>query len=692
MSLLFPFFLAGALFVVGPIVFHLIRRIAKNRTKFSATQFLEACPPKIQKRSRIQNPWLLLLRCLIILLLIVAFSRPYFTDSTLSQAISEKEKLVILLIDESASMHRDGLWEAAKGEVLQSVSQLGKNDRFALFAVSDLAESLLKIEQWENTPQSNRKRFIEDLLETRTPSWNGGRLDLGIEAALEEVEQFIEMANTSTKIEIKLISDFSAGSKIAGLSGREWPQSSQLELIQLEIPQRSNLSMQWLGWNEEKSAQRKARILVNSNTHSSGTEYTLTVRDALSEKPIGKPQSFKALANDKRTIQIDIPVEKQGPFVLELNGDETVFDNFLYIAPTQPRKTEISYLGDHPFSDPNATAFYLQSATKALNDPIVSIQRIPTQFPEKNLEDALSQSKLIIIDRNLSSEELPIVRSRISDGAYAVLLLEEAPTISTAIELSGIAGMNTQSTTRNDLLFGSIDFKSPQFSLFADPQYSDFTRIHFWNPVPLSIPINSEFNVLARFDDDSIAVVEKSIGSGSLLIWGSGWSPKSSQWVLSSKFIPWLQNLIQQSIGGYTRPTAVTIGDHGLVSKEANALWKSIQESDFKSTAPSSPGLYQIREGTFDQWVAFQSPSEESITHSIPLDAWEQIGVPIDSPKNLDAKHIAAAQEEKRWKKAVELEGQQQLWRWAILLALAALALESIIAIRIQKQTEAVSG
>lgn len=81
MNLLSPWFLAGVALVAGPIIFHLIRRATKDRIRFSATQFLKESPPRLERKSRIQNPWLLALRCLVIALLALAFARPFIESN-----------------------------------------------------------------------------------------------------------------------------------------------------------------------------------------------------------------------------------------------------------------------------------------------------------------------------------------------------------------------------------------------------------------------------------------------------------------------------------------------------------------------------------------------------------------------------------------------------------------------------------
>ncbi len=106
MSFLTPLFLLGALAVAGPIAFHLIRRSARERARFSSLMFLNPTPPRTTRRRKLEHLWLLILRCLCLLALAAGFARPFFAkDNAVPDAAGARRQLVILL-DTSASMRR----------------------------------------------------------------------------------------------------------------------------------------------------------------------------------------------------------------------------------------------------------------------------------------------------------------------------------------------------------------------------------------------------------------------------------------------------------------------------------------------------------------------------------------------------------------------------------------------------------
>src|SRR5690606_20943146 len=81
LSFLTPLYILGAVAIVAPIVFHLIRRRPQGEVPFSSLMFLDPTPPRLTRRSRLDNWLLLLLRAAALGLLALAFARPFLRES-----------------------------------------------------------------------------------------------------------------------------------------------------------------------------------------------------------------------------------------------------------------------------------------------------------------------------------------------------------------------------------------------------------------------------------------------------------------------------------------------------------------------------------------------------------------------------------------------------------------------------------
>ena len=73
--------------------------------------FLRADPPKVTRKSRLEDILLLLVRCALLAVMALAFSRPFMRNTVTAGHDATIGQRIVLLIDTSASMQRAGIWE-----------------------------------------------------------------------------------------------------------------------------------------------------------------------------------------------------------------------------------------------------------------------------------------------------------------------------------------------------------------------------------------------------------------------------------------------------------------------------------------------------------------------------------------------------------------------------------------------------
>ena len=81
MSFLTPLFFLGVAALAAPILVHLVRRTRARRVQFPALVFVRQVPQRTIRRRTLQNLLLLLLRCLAILLIVIAFTGRSLVDA-----------------------------------------------------------------------------------------------------------------------------------------------------------------------------------------------------------------------------------------------------------------------------------------------------------------------------------------------------------------------------------------------------------------------------------------------------------------------------------------------------------------------------------------------------------------------------------------------------------------------------------
>ncbi len=110
MSFLNPLLLFAALGVGLPILAHLLSRYKVQRTDWAAMQFLNRSVRVRSRQIRLRDVVLLCLRCLAIVLLTLAFAKPFIKEGeSVPSKVSERRAGVIIALDASYSMeHADG--------------------------------------------------------------------------------------------------------------------------------------------------------------------------------------------------------------------------------------------------------------------------------------------------------------------------------------------------------------------------------------------------------------------------------------------------------------------------------------------------------------------------------------------------------------------------------------------------------
>lgn len=134
MNFLYPGFLFALLAVAIPILIHLFNFRKYKKVYFSNVQFLKAAKEQNSSREQLRNLLILCSRMLVIIFLVFAFARPYW--SAQNKYNPENGNLVNIYIDNSYSMESVGtggsLLDEAKRKAKEIARQFGANDRFQL--------------------------------------------------------------------------------------------------------------------------------------------------------------------------------------------------------------------------------------------------------------------------------------------------------------------------------------------------------------------------------------------------------------------------------------------------------------------------------------------------------------------------------------------------------------------------------
>lgn len=147
MQFLSPWMLWGMLAVAAPILIHFWQRRQVVPLPFSTLKYLRVVAARTSRSAKLENLLLLLLRCLIFALLVLAASRPVVSKKALRLLGGNAQRTVVLIVDRSMSMgYRNGertRLDVAREQALAVLDSLRPGDEAAVLAADTGAQGLV---------------------------------------------------------------------------------------------------------------------------------------------------------------------------------------------------------------------------------------------------------------------------------------------------------------------------------------------------------------------------------------------------------------------------------------------------------------------------------------------------------------------------------------------------------------------
>ncbi|MBW3596406.1 MAG: BatA domain-containing protein, partial [Planctomycetes bacterium] len=540
MGFLTPLYIAGLTAIALPLVFHLIRRTPRGQTPFSSLMFLTPSPPRITRRSRLDNLLLLLLRALALALLAIAFARPFFREAAQFSLDSSQGQRVAILVDASASMRRGDLWRQAQEEVAAILEELKPTDRVALFAFDRDVRTLMDFDDQTEIDPWRRASLAARRLRETSPSWAatdvGGALAI-VADRLDALDQG-QATESELRRRLVLVSDLQQGARLDALQAYQWPDGVELEVETLTPVDPTNAGVHLAGGVVEEapdspaSGGRLHRVRVVNNEDAVAEQFQLLWLDA-EGGPVGDATSLYVPPGQSRVTTVERP-EDSRDLRLTLRGDAHPFDNTVYFAPPLQEEITVVYLGADPTDDPQGVLYYLQRAFP--DGPQREVEVVTPQSHEPLQSPGAAPPKLVVIAQPLDEMRSAEVRRYVERGGRALIVATDVETAASAAPLFAPQTLTVEEAAPADYaLLGEIDFTHPLLAPFADPRYSDFTKIHFWKHRRVKFAENrgdeeaADVRVLVRFDNRDLALMESRLGDGRAYLLATSWRPEDSQ-------------------------------------------------------------------------------------------------------------------------------------------------------------------
>ncbi len=700
MDFLTKLYLAGLAALALPVMFHLLRRTPRRQIPFSSLMFLTPSPPRITRRNRLDQLLLLLLRALALALLVLAFARPYFREDAQQFADESVGQRMAVIVDVSASMRRGDLWPQAQQQVATLFAESRPTDQLGLFLFDREVKTLIDFTDPVAAHPQRRAALAKRRMGEQSPTWAASDLGNALATIADRLDAIDQgKAEDARASRIVLISDLQQGASIHALRAYEWPATVQLEtrLVAPDDPTNAGLHLvagdaeyaetltkakgaRASNARDDADPSRTHRVRVVNAADSRAEQFQL-VWLAANGQTLGAPLSVYVPPGHGRIVRVRRPTAS-GDMRLVLRGDAHAFDNTLFIAPNQRETITVAYLGAEAPDDPQGSRYYLERVFSGSTSRRVLVT-VPAVHEPLIAPDAAPPRMAIVVGDPGEQRRAELQRYLAGGGCvlYAVIAADDT----TPLSLLDESNWSMEEAEVSDYaLLGVMDFSHALLAPFADPRYSDFTRVHFWRYRrlmgldPQAIREQDRSRVLAWFDNGDAALLERTVGRGQFYLLMTSWRPGDSQLARSSKFVPLLWGMLdiepQTAVGisHVGEPLRLPASVNDAVTVEApDGSRAALLPGALEFHGAHQPGIYTLGERRF----VVQVEPAESDTTPRHVEELEALGVRLTGVAEREVED-----RRQRHLRDVELEGRQKIWRWLLAAVLVVLTVETWVA------------
>ena len=677
-ALLLPLYLAGVAAVAAPVLVHLRQRPSAQPYAFSTLRFLLATKLVSSRRRKLLRRLLLALRVAAILLLVLAFARPW-----LGVAPEPAERATVLLVDVSASVRGERAWADARRRAEAALEEAGPH------------AAVIAMGRWPRVVRGfgDEALTAAEALASLEPTWESGDAETGLRRAGELLD-----AERALIKEVVAVSDFGRPTWSAVRWNRPLPAGVTVRAARPADPVRQNLALGEVQaprtfWDPTEPLT--VRVPVSLGALGSAEAGPVEVRlsweageaqgEAVAE--VSPPVGGSAVARFSLVPGVFAGVEGR---VALAAGDRMPADDEAFFRVPAGRPLRLGRL-KHPDTDDTflRTAVRPEVEAEGPGDAAAPYTLVPFEAPPEGSSASPPEGPpggpgdagdpaagepaydALVLDAGLELDAP--TRAAVAAHAEAggpVLLLAGArddadePGGASAedpweAELLGVAAGRARRNGSAVLAaggarargFGRVDLTHPVLAPFAAPRAGDLfaVEVRRWRALE-----GEGLRPLIRMPngDAVLALAGSGAGAGRVAAFGVALDRGASSWPVESTFLPVLHQTLAWLTGRADRPPPLRPGD----------------------AAPG--GGTAERPGLLDGRVVALDPAERAV-EAYELDTFDRLaGPPADAPgpPGSDGSAEAAA-----------AGGGLDFSPWLLLLAAAAAAAELLLSNRLSK-------
>ena len=689
MSFLAPWLLYGLGALSLPILIHLWQRRRVVEVPFSTLRFLKAIAARTSRSSKIENLLLLLLRCLLFALVVLATARPVMLARTAQFFGGEVPRTVVLVIDQSMSMGCRAAGqprlEAAKACALALFDDLKQGDRVAVIAAGDRAELLVAEPTIDRTVA---RKAVESIQLTPTRS--------DFAQALREAGKILERSERGIRQVFFFTDNQESGwrstlANPAAVFDTAWKQSEPQCIVVRpdELP-------------AGNACVKQVRIVSPFLIPGSTLQGVATVEN-FSTSPLhdlvqiylGNERVAQRSADVPPGAAVEIPFEFQAPFVegrwargtARLSGDNLPADDTFYFSlpvyrPPRVTVAEGTSLGPERLRP----GFFLRKALAAGTENAIQVRTLSAaQLDETALE---SETAVFLADPGHLSDRSVARLERFLEGGGSVVLFPGDQTRLT--DYDNAPFLPAKPLASRNLAAGRqpVHLADPAHPLFADAWDSGTPFPALPQQRLLDWKLNASAQALLTLgaaEGGLPLLIYAPRGAGRVLIVNASADRTWGDFPLSPAFVPLVQQIARFSATQGGRDQRLSVGDPvplpPNLPRDKNVAITYPDASTRSRMIPSgADARTMLLERTEQAGFYVAAAGEENVVFAVNADRMESNLRPLE-PAALDKltanTQLAGREALVQW--LARSKGLVPLWPLLLVLALLVFAFEAML-------------
>lgn len=662
MGFLAPWFLGGLALLGLPVYIHLLRQYKQTPLPFSSLMFFERRTQSSIKHRRLKYLLLFALRCLFVLLLVLAFARPYLSSAVAPGAVSGKR--VVIALDNSFSMRLGDHFARAKKDALDLVQGLGDADRGQVITFGGAAKLVT-----EMTGDKQALRGAIEALEAGDDASSYSELSRVLRSTAETLK---------TDITAEVFTDLQKSSWPASFADVRLDAGTKLNVHSYAEQAIPNFTVENVDAPRRVFDTKKVRTVATIAGFNT-PEATRTVTLVANGKTLETKQ-VKVPANGRATVEfltLDAPYGMT-KCEIRIDGADKFPDDDKWLFAVERSDPKPALLV-HAQTD-NASPLYVRTALEAGTEPAFTIE---SETPEQAAGATLSKYAFVILsDAGPLPQRLEDgLDQYVQQGGSILISLGKNTVAGAKLPAAGIQVLNIRTLLldhEHALTAGQID---NSYTSFGSGQ--NWQGVEFFQMAKLTLPQDANTRVAARLSDGSPLLVDRKSGEGHVIVLASALDNVANNLPLQPVWLPFIEQTTHEMggigaaranyrVGSYVDLRTVKeknvpveiMGPNGAGQDNARLL--SLSDSAKAQTFQfTTVGYYDIRRANGREEMAAVNPDrrESDFTLVTPetVNLWKNTGV-----SSLAGTAAGSADNS---------EQKSELWWWVLaLLALLAMA------------------